>query len=712
MIKHFLSAHSSSILFCIFIFVCSPLSQAEEFLSQEELTKLTLAELFQVTIATGHKQKISDAPAIVSVITEKEIALMGATNIDEVLESVPGLHVIKDKLTYRSIYTIRGIFSYNNAELLLMINNIPIKSVFQGNQGEMWTGMSVKAIKRIEIIRGPGSSVYGADAFAGVINIITKTKEDIEGTEVGTRIESFNTQDAWLLHGNRYGDFDVAFAVEYYKTDGHKEIIEADLQTQFDQLFNTDVSYAPGPVSLSKRDIALSLDVAYQYWRLRSAFQGHYNVGVGAGDSQVLDPNGRLAEENYSTDLTYHNPQFTENWDITVQTSVRDFSYAPTSNQILFPPGAFGGAYPEGYIGNPGISERHSRIDLSAFYSGFDQQAIRIGTGFYFGDLYDVTHIGNFGIDPATGEELPPGTRFVDGSDTPYAFLPEKSRKNYYVFLQDVYQLLENWELTTGIRYDHYSDFGNTTNPRLALVWQTHPHFTTKLLYGQSFRAPNFAELYLANNPIAHGNTTLTPEKIKTIELAVDYHPIERFNIVVNLFKQMISDKIQVDYTQDISLIGEAGSKGFEIEMRWQPNNQWYLITNYSYQTTTDFTKTHSLGNMPRHQVYLDANWQPISDWNINTRLNWIGERTRVYGDIRTALSDYAMLDFTIRYGLLPDIEKTKMNWYVAFSVRNSLDDDIREPSVSGVNGKMAAIPYDLPQAGRNYLLEIGYQFK
>jgi iron complex outermembrane receptor protein len=106
--------------------------------------------------------------------------------------------------------------------------------------------MPVNAIARIEVIRGPGAAVFGADAFAGVINLITKTKQDIEGTETGVRAGSFDSYEGWLLHGEDYGGFDVALSLEYQTTDGHKEVVQEDAPTQFDKLFGTHASLAPG----------------------------------------------------------------------------------------------------------------------------------------------------------------------------------------------------------------------------------------------------------------------------------------------------------------------------------------------------------------------------------------------------------------------------------------------------------------------------------
>src|SRR5690606_25054979 len=119
----------------------------------------------------------------------------------EVLETVPGLHVSRNAFGYSPVYTFRGIYAQYNPQVLMLMNGIPITNLFQGDRNLIWGGMPVKSIARIEIIRGPGSALYGADAFAGVINVITKSRADIPKGEAGVRIGSFNTRGVWLNEG-------------------------------------------------------------------------------------------------------------------------------------------------------------------------------------------------------------------------------------------------------------------------------------------------------------------------------------------------------------------------------------------------------------------------------------------------------------------------------------------------------------------------------
>jgi iron complex outermembrane receptor protein len=221
---------------------------------------------------------VGKAPAVASVITAEDIKAIGATDIDEALETVPGLHVARSNIGYNPIYSFRGISSQLNQQVLLMINGIPITHAYAGDRSLMWGGMPVQAIARIEVVRGSGSAVYGADAAAGVINIITKTKQDINGTEVGGRFGSFGTYDGWAMHGDTWAGFDVAAMVEYHDTAGQKSIVDIDLQSQFDNSpLNTHASRAPGPVSLSRNNLDARLDLSRGSWRWRGGLQQRSN---------------------------------------------------------------------------------------------------------------------------------------------------------------------------------------------------------------------------------------------------------------------------------------------------------------------------------------------------------------------------------------------------------------------------------------------------
>ncbi|MGZ8243605.1 TonB-dependent receptor plug domain-containing protein, partial [Methylomagnum sp.] len=401
-----------------------------------------------IITATGAKKPISKAPSVATVITQEDIKRIGATDLDEVLETVPGLHVSRNTI-YGPVYTIRGVYSGQNPQVLVLINNIPITNLFVGDRSRVWGGMPVQGIARVEVVRGPGSAVYGADAFAGVINIITKTKEDIKGTEAGGRVGSFDTYDGWALHGDKWGDFDIAAMLEYHNTNGQRKTIGADAQSFFDQNLHTDASLAPGPVSLERDNLDARLDVSRENWRFHGGLQHRSNIGAGAGVAQALDTHGRYASDRWNADLIYHNPEFTENWDVTAQVSYFNTSQIIQKNLLIYPPGSFDGAFPQGVIGNPEVFERHARASISGFYSGFDWHTFRVGAGFNYDSIYDVQETKNYNF--ISGSLTPaPLKALINVTQKSELFLTPGNRKNSFLFLQDEWHFAKDWELTAG----------------------------------------------------------------------------------------------------------------------------------------------------------------------------------------------------------------------------------------------------------------------
>lgn len=662
----------------------------------------------KTTIATGETQSVSRAPSVTTVITAQDIEASGARGLDDVLEAVPGLHIVRNTLGYRPTYAMRGMLSLVNPEVLMMINGIPFKAEFSGNRGFAWPGMSVNAISRIEVIRGPGSAVYGADAFAGVINIVTKNSEDIKGTEAGVRTGSFNTQEGWVSHGDEWAGFKTAVTLQYQTTDGQDKTIEADAQTLLDKTFGTHASLAPGPVNLRKNNLEARLDISRGHWQLRAGYLGGRDLGTGAGIAQALDPRGHVDITHINSDLTYHNPNLTPTWDVAAQLSVVNMAIKDQPDNRLYPPGAYGGKYPDGFIGNPGVSERNSRLDVYGFYSGWRKHLFRIGAGYHYGDVYKTTESKNFGINPATGLPLSSPT-IVETTDTKFIFAYERPRDDYYLSLQDIWDLAPTWELTAGVRYDYYSDFGETVNPRLALVWQSRPTLTSKLLYGSAFRAPSFEDLYNQNNPVALGNPNVKPEMVDTWELAFDYRATENAHLALNLFKYKVTDKIQLvlvpgGTSKMAQNAGSLDGQGLEVEARWKMTKRSSLLVNYAFQEVTEETD-HNLGFTPQHSAYLRTDWLVMPNWFLDTQVRWIAERQRSFIDERPPIDDYTTVDLTLRY---KDIKQG--HWNFAAGIRNLFDADAREPSFPSASGAVN-IPNDFPLAGRNYFLELRYHF-
>jgi iron complex outermembrane receptor protein len=129
------------------------------------------------------------------------------------------------------------------------------------------------------------------------------------------------------------------------------------------------------------------------------------------------------------------------------------------------------------------------------------------------------------------------------------------------------------------------------------------------------------------------------------------------------------------------------------------------LLANYAYQYSMD-EEDQDAGNAPRHQAYLRTDWLVYPNWYLDTQINWVGKRRRVYGDPRASLDGYTTVDLTLRR---KDIREG--HWNLALGVRNLFDDDAREPSRGPTSRGIISIPNDLPLAGRHFFLEMRYQF-
>lgn len=674
-----------------------------------------------LSIATGFSQPIAKAPSVATVITARQIKEAGATTLREVLESVPGLHISKYPHGRNPIYTFRGIYAGNNAQVLIMVNGIPINTLYLGSDGQISGFLPVEMIARIEVIRGPGSAIYGADAVAGVINIVTKSTDDWRGTEIGTRVGSYDTKKVWVTHGEQKGNYDLSIFLSAETSDGHKGTLQADAQTARDTKDGTNVSYAPGPVNTPHRSINFRTDLSRNNWRARLGIERLSNVGSYITAGEALDPTDRWVSDKTNADVTWHNRELFEHIDLKASASYYSTSQEIDGNQYMhnFSPGAkFAGfIIPDGIIGNPQYKDRYGRLSFNVAYDGIESHKLSLGMGYNKGEIHEVIQTKNFGIHPTTGLFTIPTTQnspvFSVTDYSNLVYMDEGARHNRYLYLQDIWSFLHDWELTAGIRADHYSDYGSTYNPRVALVWAAQFDLNVKLLYGRAFRGPSFGETLAKNNVFVLGNKELDPETIATWELAFDYMPIDAPHWQLSFFRYDWDQIIQLVETGVVILgnkqkqfqnFGNQTGIGMELAVEWEVSRDIELQGNYSLQQSKNVTAATDSGGAPHWQLYLRADWQFKEDWHFNTQLNVVSNRRRapIQTETREPLSGFTTVDITLRRTHLPN------NWEVAASVRNLFDDDVFEPSVESPE----SFPNDLPMAGRSGYIEARYNFQ
>ena len=691
---------------------------------EEELLGLYGSEEF-ISIATGYKQAIEKAPAVATIITADDIKRIGATDIDEALEMVPGLHVAKSYQGYNPIYTFRGIYTDFNPQVLMLIDGVPLSNLFSGNRTNVWSGLPIQSVQRIEVVRGPGSAIYGADAFAGVINIITKNASDVKGMEVGVSYGTYNTKNYFINFGREWNDSSLAIFFEGYNTDGSDERIDADAQTLLDgnPFAPTDASNAPGALNLGRDRIDLRVNYQFRELELRGAFQRSSNGETGAGLVQALDDSGEFGSDRLLLSMNYVLPEMVKDLSGSVSASYMKITQEVEEDVQLYPPGSYGPfffpgtftpifpPFENGVIGNPELFETHSRFDATFRYEGIDSHDLTVGIGYYYGDLYRANEARNYCLSPESCVFIFPKLltqSLVDHSDTPFVFVQEGGRENIHIYLQDVFNIANDWELTAGVRYDDYSDFGSTVNPRFALVWSTTNKLTTKFLYGEAFRAPAFIETRATNNPQSLGNPDLDPETLSSYEVALSYRYSPNVTYGLNAFYYEWNDIIQFvsdpgASTKTAQNFGKQTGYGMEAEAVWKPSDDFTLRANFALQESTNETLNEDAANSPEKQLYLESEWEFMSRSYINLRANWVVDRNREVGDVRNDIDDYVLVDLGLRRSQL------SRGFEVGLYLKNLFDEDAREPSPNALPAP--SIPHDLPLPGRTLMGEVRYHF-
>jgi iron complex outermembrane receptor protein len=671
--------------------------------AQADLLALPLEELvsLEVSVATGTPKPLAATPAAASVLLGGDFRAIGARTPDEALVAVPGLHVAPfSGLMGSTRYFMRGIASGPSAQTLLLVNGIPMTTMLQGNSvPTLEGGVPIQMVERIEVIRGPGSAVHGADAFAGVINIITRDAEQLADGRAGASYGSFNTGTAYAAQGGEMGGAKAAVMLSYAGSKGDNGVIAADAQTANDSLLPLPpASLAPGEVNQERQRFDLYATLKWTQVDVHAFWREVRNFGTNQGVGSALDPVGELAQRRVGTDLTWHREDLGE-WDVELQLAWLHTGIRTSVPLRTLPPGAFG--FPEGLIDEFELLEDRSRLQFTALYHGFAGHRLRLGAGASQNDMYENTSRRNYLY---TVPGLPPSPRpggLTDVSDTSDTFLPESARVGAFVFVQDEWRFRPGWELTAGLRYDDYSDFGDVVAPRLALVWETSSSLTTKLIYGEAFRAPSFTELYATSNPFALGNPTLQPEELRSVELEFGIHPGGAWVWNVNLWRFRIEDYIDfVPMPGTLTLmaqnVGRYRGEGLTNELVWKHDGT-ELNANLTVQRTENVQTGEDQGVAPDYFGYLRASRELAPRWLLAAQVRYVGPRERQPGDPQPDLAGYTSLDLVLRHQLRENLELHAIG-------RNVLDEDMREPGTS-------PLPESIPLPGASLSLGADYRW-
>ncbi len=628
-----------------------------------------------IVTATRRPQKVSEAPAIATVITAEQIRNMGARNLLDVLKIVPGLGV--SIVTGYGKYGIesRGIKSIDTEKILMMIDGHRVNETLSGGATWVFDDMMVENIKRVEIIRGPASALYGANAFVAAINVVTMDSGDIDGIDARAGGGSFSTQHYDLLFGKEYSKFKIEGNFDYLDSKGAKLNVESDRLKKSGQTDDWKKRYDLG-LKMSYGDVS---------------FNGRYvnkERGPYIGVANALNDESKIETGHLFGELIYKH-SLKEDLHLLLKGYYDNYYWK--ANWEIFPEGALSG-FPDGFIGIPEAKNRTYGSEIQVDYSLWDKNTVTAGVLYEDIRQYDVRHSSNF--NPNTNAPLGSLQDVTSWGN----WNQNKDRNISALYIQDVWKFTSDIEGTFGVRYDNYSDFGNTTNPRLGLVWNLLEKLNLKLLYGSAFRAPNFKELYNTNNPAQTGNPDTKPEKIKTYEASLGYQFTKNHSLTVTYFDTEIEDIIDLE-NKKFKNIGKAKVNGIETELKAKYRDSTYGYVNYTYQYPWDVNAAYRLHDVATHKGNIGVNMGLNEYLNANANLLVVGARSRTKTDTRGELSGYEVLDLTL-------IGK---NFYKNAEIRGSVYNLMDEKYVDPENTNQ--VKNDFPREGISFILEARYMF-
>lgn len=534
--------------------------------------------------------------------------------------------------------------------------------------------------------------LYGGDAMAGVVNIVLKTGKELKGGDTGGFFGNQNTNDGWAEYGDEYGDFEYSLAVQGGSTNGFSGMVENDAQTVIDRQFGTHASNAPGFTNNGRSDIDVRLDVAYNDMiRLRAGYQGISDVQTGIGAAFALDNTGRSNNDIYNVDLLLkHNL----NNGLTNTTTLYYQGKNPSTDINVLPAGTFGGLLPQGARNIVSGFQGTTGVTTQFEYIGIRKHTITSGAGVIYNWISDGTDKINYIITPTFVQQIPFTEASKFGIDPLFA---SKERTNYYALIQDEWNFAPDWYLTTGFRYDYYSDVSPGYSPRIALVWNANMTMTTKLLYSRAFRPPSFSE---KNLPLVAG-TIIKPETVNTVEFQIENKWTSDLMTSANVYWFDQENLIASINSTNITPTGYRNSApiegvGVETETKYRLTNQLDFTFNYSYH---GLSSTPYTGIMPEHMAKGLINWSVTDNLTVGTQLNWVGERKRPSDDPRGNLSGYFTAGLTLSTKIAKPLE-------ITFRVNNLFNSTLKEPTINPI-----LFPGDESILGRTLLGQIKVKF-
>ncbi|SJM92843.1 TonB-dependent receptor plug [Crenothrix polyspora] len=558
------------------LFCGGVLSYEQNAFAQEasQLLDLPLDQLVnvEVTTASRFKQKSSEAPSAVDVVTAQDIRSYGWRTLADALSAMRGLNVRNDR-SY-SYLGIRG-FSHTgdfNSRVLIMIDGRRMNdAIYDGATIAEEFLLDMNLIDRIEYIPGSGSSVYGANALLGVINVITKQGKDFNGVRVSGEAGSLDTYRGRATFGKQWKN-GADLLINGSRFFSHGE----------EQLFFPKSSSATGGIAQDmdiERSSRLFGKLSYQDFTLRAGYVNRYKripTGPISNDNRLYN-----VDRQYYVDLDY-NTQINSNLGMEARAFHHWYDY-----HSITP-----------YDGNWGVAPLNPIVNFDAVDSRWWGGELKL-TGTQF-----KSHKWVAGVEVQYDQR-----QHLINYDINHKNFSNNHGWRAGVYAQDEWRITDSLLINVGLRLDHHHMIQNLQlHPRIGLIWDVTPTLTTKLLYGSAFRAPNVYERDL-NIPAFNflKNPNNKEELIHSYEAVAEWYAGKGVKLLGTLFYNDLKQVLVQNTDGQFINSGAYQTYGFELggEKRWDNGRHLKLTWTHNYTRDENLNGGSWAPDSPKNLVKL-----------------------------------------------------------------------------------------------------------
>ncbi len=613
-----------SILFAIFL--CSSFSYAQSNIIQKT-DSVGYYKLNDVVItATKTPTNTLELANSISVIDSTQISNSNYNNVFDVLKNETGISFTRQggNGTLSNLY-IRGA---NSSHTLVLIDGVEVNLTNDPSGVYDFSALPIDNIERVEVLRGPQSTLYGSDALAGVINIISKKGNGTPKFSLLTEGGSYNSYKAQFGVNGSLQKLNYSVALSRTGSDGFSVASEKYGNTEKDGYNFNNAS------ALIGYRISENSEISF-YSRFLKSESDNDQFGGEFGD----DPTYLTNQEEFSIrgegKIKLFDGLWNQKFGLSFLRNVRNNSYDTSSASINYP------FYVNDYSW-ANYDGRKYKLDWQNDFQLGKSNLLTAGLEFEIEESASEYYAFNYVPDPFSPDIA--------------SVIPMQDASTFGVFVQDQLKFDEGFFVSLGARLDDHNKFGSQFTYRIApayMLWETGTKF--KVTIGTGFKAPSLYYLY---DP-AYGNENLNPEESFGWDFGIEqYLFAQNLSIGTTFFYNKFSDMFGFDYVTFKTInINQAVTKGVEIFLEAKPIDKISLKANYTFTDARDMSRNSSnfdkkLLRRPESKIGFYTSYSFIPKANINAEVIWVGVREDIDFSTyqRTELKGYVLINFAAHY--------------------------------------------------------------